>query len=67
MYLTHTSLLLATLLFISLLAMGVAGTAVALARWDGHTVPSSLSRGAIAFAGTMTLGASLVGLFVALR
>ncbi|MDF9814236.1 hypothetical protein M2266_003467 [Streptomyces sp. SPB162] len=67
MHLTHAGLLLVTLLVISLLAMGAAGAAVALARWDGHTVPASICRGGIAFAGTMTLGASLAGLFLMLR
>lgn len=67
MYLTHAGLLVVAILLIGLMAMGVAGAAVALARWDGHTVPASLSRGAIAFAGTVTLGASLAALFLALR
>ncbi|EKX66263.1 hypothetical protein STRIP9103_04554 [Streptomyces ipomoeae 91-03] len=35
-----------------------------LALWEGLTVPAAISRGGIAFAGTMALGASLVGLFL---
>ena len=67
MRLTQAGVLLICLAIISLLAMGAAGAAVALARWDGQTVPASITRGGIAFAGTMTLGASLVGLFLMLR
>lgn len=67
MYLTRPGLLFVAILLIGLVAMGVAGAAVALARWDGHTVPASLSRGAVAFAGTMSLGVSLVALFLALQ
>ncbi|CAM5550284.1 hypothetical protein [Streptomyces narbonensis] len=67
MHLTQAGLLLVTLLVITLLAMGVAGAAVTLARWEGRTVPAAISRGGIAFAGTMTLGASLVSLFLMLK
>ncbi|WP_338671726.1 hypothetical protein V1460_01920 [Streptomyces sp. SCSIO 30461] len=67
MHLTQTGLLLVALLMITLLAMGVGGAAVALARWEGLTVPAAISRGGIAFAGTMALGASLVGLFLMLK
>jgi hypothetical protein len=67
MHLTQAGLLLVTLLVIALLATGVAGAAVALARWEGRTVPASIWRGGIAFAGTMTLGASLVALFLMLK
>ncbi|ALO11704.1 putative integral membrane protein [Streptomyces venezuelae] len=67
MHFTQAGLLLVSLLVIALLAMGVAGAAVTLARWEGRTVPSSITRGGIAFAGTMTLGASLVGLFLMLK
>ncbi len=67
MHLTQAGLLLVTLVAITLLAVGVAGAAVALARWEGRTVPTSISRGGIAFAGTMTLGASVTSLFLMLR
>ncbi|MCK7626879.1 hypothetical protein MUU72_27905 [Streptomyces sp. RS10V-4] len=67
MHLTQAELLLFALLVITLLAMGVGGAAVALARWEGLTVPAAISRGGTAFAGTMDLGASLAGHFLMLK
>ncbi|WP_405709652.1 hypothetical protein OG264_14950 [Streptomyces xanthophaeus] len=46
------------------LALVVAGAAVALARWDNRSAAGSIIMGSVAFAGTLTLAIMLLGLML---
>ncbi|MGY1498656.1 hypothetical protein ACW4TU_19020 [Streptomyces sp. QTS52] len=59
---THLMLLTLTLLTAVLLALLAAVTAALLARWDGASLPAALTRGGIAFGGTLTLLTALLAL-----
>ncbi|MEV6378797.1 hypothetical protein AB0M31_05190 [Streptomyces sp. NPDC051773] len=64
MNLTQSAMLLVALSVAVLLSLAAAAGAVALARWDGKSVPQSLSRGGVAFTGALTLCTGLIGLFL---
>jgi hypothetical protein len=53
-------------LLVSVLALALAAgiTAAALARWDGATIPTAITRAALALAGTLSLGIALIALVV---
>ncbi len=52
--------LLLTMLVLVVLAAVVAIIGFALARWDGASIPASITRGCIAFAAALTLGTALI-------
>ncbi|MFF3687872.1 hypothetical protein [Streptomyces sp. NPDC002187] len=62
MTLTRSTLLLTLLTLALLLSLAAATAAAALARWDGATVPASITRAGVAFAGTMSLCLGLIAL-----
>ncbi|UJV43665.1 hypothetical protein CVT30_30915 [Streptomyces sp. AMCC400023] len=67
MNLTQGALLFIVLSVAVLLSLVAAAGAVALARWDGKSVPQALSRGGVAFAGALTLCTGLIGLLLMAR
>ncbi|WP_406514538.1 hypothetical protein OG851_43095 (plasmid) [Streptomyces sp. NBC_00161] len=59
------ALFLAAALAASILfSMIVSGLAIALVRWDGGTLPAALSRGGVAFGGTLTLCCVVIAILV---
>ncbi|MGW1771588.1 hypothetical protein [Streptomyces sp. NPDC002104] len=56
------SALFLTIAMAFILALLVAGGAVALARWDNRSAAGAIIMGAVAFAGTLTLAILLLGL-----
>ncbi|MCX5125978.1 hypothetical protein [Streptomyces sp. NBC_00347] len=56
------SALFLTIAMAVMLALFVAGGAVALARWDKRSAAAAIIMGAVAFAGTLTLAILLLGL-----
>ncbi|MFF6816238.1 hypothetical protein ACFZAG_41505 [Streptomyces sp. NPDC012403] len=63
---THTVLLVTVLAVCVALSALVAAAATVLARWDGCSVPASISRGAVAFGGAMTLSCAVIALLLGL-
>ncbi|WP_328842678.1 hypothetical protein [Streptomyces sp. NBC_00258] len=57
-------IVLALLTTVLTLSLAAGAAAAALARWDEATVPTAITRAAIAFGGTLSLGIALVALFV---
>ncbi|MFG2878315.1 hypothetical protein ACGFYU_25470 [Streptomyces sp. NPDC048337] len=56
------SVLFLTIAIAVVIALIVAGAAVALARWDNRSAPGAIIMGSVAFAGTLTLAILLLGL-----
>ncbi|MEU9373175.1 hypothetical protein AB0D94_05310 [Streptomyces sp. NPDC048255] len=56
------SVLFLTIAIAVVLALIVAGAAVALARWDNRSAAGAIIMGSVAFAGTLTLAILLLGL-----
>ncbi|MFF4451094.1 hypothetical protein [Streptomyces goshikiensis] len=56
------SVLFLTIAIAVVLALIVAGAAIALARWDNRSAAGAITMGAVAFAGTLTLAILLLGL-----
>ncbi|MEV4194994.1 hypothetical protein [Streptomyces toxytricini] len=47
-----------------LLALIIGGIAIALVHWDGGSLPAALSRGGVAFAGTLTLCCAILAILL---
>ncbi|MFF3649566.1 hypothetical protein ACFYXV_13025 [Streptomyces sp. NPDC002181] len=56
------SVLFLTIAIAVVLALIIAGAAVALARWDNRSAAGSIIMGSVAFAGTLTLAFLLLSL-----
>lgn len=59
---TRALLFLIAVVIAALVSLFVAAAAAFLAHWDGRTLPSAISRGGIAFAGTLTVCTGLMAL-----
>ncbi|WP_327359986.1 hypothetical protein [Streptomyces sp. NBC_01296] len=59
---TQTIMFLIVIVVAGLLSLAVAAGTIALARWDSRTVPAAITRGFVAFGGTLTLIGGLIGL-----
>ncbi|MBJ6636748.1 hypothetical protein H4K36_01115 [Streptomyces sp. DHE7-1] len=62
---THDVLfLMLTVLVLVLASVLVSIIGFGLARWTGAAVPDAVSRAALAFAGTLTIGVALLGVLI---
>lgn len=64
MPLSHTALLLGSLAVAVLFSMIIGTVASALVRWDGATVPAALTRGGVAFGGTLTVCCGVIAILL---
>ncbi|MFD9268669.1 hypothetical protein ACFWB1_03925 [Streptomyces goshikiensis] len=64
MIISPAILLLFALAASFLLSMIIGGVATALVRWDGASLPTALTRGGVAFGGTLTLCCAVIAILL---